>query len=50
MEEDVKKEIILSKMDFAIQQAKYLHEYKSKGLVQHLIDLLIEIEKDVKDY
>ena len=45
METDVKKEEILSKLDYTIASLKSLNDKWDE-----LINLLIEIEKDVKDY
>lgn len=48
MEEDVKKDLILAKLDYAI---KLVRDEKEKLLVPDLIiKLLIEIEGDVKEY
>lgn len=54
MEEDIEKELVLSKLDYAISVVKDLEEhpdyinYSKKGW-HNLITLLKEIEKDVKE-
>ena len=48
MEEDVKKDLILAKLDYVI---KMVRDEKEKLLLPDLIiRTLVEIEKDVKEY
>lgn len=55
MEEDIEKELILSKLDYAISVVKDLERnpdyinYAEENW-KNLVDLLIEIEKNVKEY
>lgn len=55
MDEDIEKELILSKMDYAIKCVRDLEEHPdyislSKKNWHNLIELLKEIERDIKDY
>lgn len=55
MDEDVKKEAILGKMDYAISVVRDLEVHPeyinfAKENWHNLINLLIEIEKDIKEY
>ena len=52
MEEDVKKEVILSKLDYAIKCVREMKQVKviSDAAYDNMAELLIEIEKEVRDY
>ena len=55
MDEDIEKELILSKMDYAISCVKDLEKHPDYINLapqnwHNLIELLKEIEKDIKEY
>lgn len=55
MDEDMEKELILSKMDYAISVVKDLEKNPdyityAKENWKNLVNLLTEIEKEIKEY